>query len=79
MNNIPAPCPATSISRFLKSRSFSEPKDTKIRAGKCWDSLYHVVENVVNRAVKILFRDLVDKMSRNIHHWKAKVDTSSII
>ena len=79
MNNIPAQCSATSILRFLKSRSFSEPKDTKISGGRWGEALYQPVKKVVNRAVKIRFHDQVDEISRILYLSIAKVDTSSNI
>ena len=40
-------------------------------------ALYHAVENLVKRAVKIRFRDLLNKITRNIHLSKAHFETSS--
>ena len=42
-------------------------------------ALYHAVKNEVNRAVKTLFHDLVDEVSRDIYQSKAKIGTTSII
>ena len=40
-------------------------------------ALYHAVENLVKRAVKILFRDLLNKINQNAYVSKAYFETRS--